>query len=349
MTDRNVRPSDWRRSTGFTLVELLVVIAIIGILIALLLPAVQAARAAARRMQCTNNMKQLALGMHNYHSAHGVFPWGQYDYMATLAGDPVNGHADTRGKFSMEQTCWMQQILPYIGEDTLYDLISPNFQIVYNFGNDGPDRGATHWLGRETLVSTLMCPSDEAHPAYDPNGGGFKGNYVMCAAGDTTMGVRSYLCRRAKFCPDDLNGVFYMQSKTKVGDITDGTSHTLMGSELIVIPGGQPAQETPRGDSRGAYYNSFRGGVLFTAYWPPNTSAEDRLDDKYHCDDSGFEHIAPCIYTGPYWVVSARSYHSGGVNASMADGAVRFFSENIDRSLFQSLGTRNREEVISAF
>ena len=334
-----------RRSTGFTLVELLVVIAIIGILVAMLLPAVQAAREAARRIQCTNNLKQIALAMHNYHSAHGVFPTGQYDYMATLAGAPLPaGHPKITGRLSMEQSCWMQQILPYLEEQPLYDRISPNFEIQYNFGTDGHQRGAAFWAGRETIVSTLTCPSDSAHPAYDPDGGGFKGNYIMCAAGDTTMGERTGYCN---FCPDDLNGVFYMLSWTKVTDVLDGTSKTLMGSELIVIPGGVPATTIFGGDSRGAYYNSFRGGVLFTALWPPNTSVADRIDDQIHCDDTGFEDIAPCIFTGE-WVVSARSYHTGGVNASLVDGSVRFVSENIERRVFQAMGTRNGGEVVNA-
>ena len=331
-----------KRLHGFTLVELLVVIAIIAILIALLLPAVQAAREAARRMECTNNLKQIGVAMHNYHSTHGVFPVGQYDYMATLAGGPHHGNPELLGHLSMEQSCWMQQILPYLGEQPLYDLISPNFDIEYNFGTDGTDRGAAFWEGRETTVSTLTCPSDGAHPAYDPDGGGFKGNYIMCAAGDTTMGERTGSCN---FCPDDLNGVFYMLSWTKVADVFDGTSNTLMGSELIVIPGGVPATTIPSGDSRGAYYNSFRGGVLFTALWPPNTSVADRIDDHIHCDDTGFEDIAPCIFTGE-WVVSARSYHAGGVNASLVDGSVRFVSENIERHVFQAMGTRNGGEVV---
>ena len=318
-----------KRLHGFTLVELLVVIAIIAILIALLLPAVQAAREAARRMECTNNLKQIGVAMHNYHSTHGVFPVGQYDYMATLAGGPHLGKPELIGRLSMEQP--------------LYDLISPNFEIEYNFGSDGTQRGAAFWEGRETIVSTLTCPSDGAHPAYDPDGGGFKGNYIMCAAGDTTMGERTGACN---FCPDDLNGVFYMLSWTKVTDVFDGTSNTLMGSELIVIPGGVPATTIPGGDSRGAYYNSFRGGVLFTALWPPNTSVADRIDDHIHCDDTGFEDIAPCIFTGE-WVVSARSYHAGGVNASLVDGSVRFVSENIERRVFQAMGTRNGGEVVN--
>ena len=132
--------------------------------------------------------------------------------------------------------------------------------------------------------------------------------------------------------------MFYLHSTTKISDIHDGTSNTLMGSETIVI------KETPPGqfDARGAYYWGMWGGAVFTAFCPPNTNHPDRLEEPKLCMDTPH---TPCINSGDM-ANYARSRHVGGVYVLMADGSVHFVSNTIDRLTFQNLGSREGGEVI---
>src|SRR4051794_26466637 len=150
----------FRRRTAFTLIELLVVIAVIGILIALLLPAVQKIREAASRTQCINNMKQLGLALHNYHGSYGKFPIG----MTKLVAD-----------YSTYDPCWMQYTLPYLEQDTLYRIFLPYF---------GSATPTMSWPSNQTVVRGLLCPSDPNYSAPKTiylSYPGFYGNYVLCA------------------------------------------------------------------------------------------------------------------------------------------------------------------------
>jgi len=205
---------------AFTLVELLVVIAIIGILVALLLPAIQAAREAARRTQCTNNLKQVGLALHNHHDVRKKFPLGTMHPI-----DVPNPGGEPRWN-------WMHFILPYMEESTLYE----------SFKAQRKTRPATEGLylydNAETVVTTLQCPSDPNSPkdmtfgATTPAAGqGAHGNYVTCSGdtkhsdsvGGSTTGMK-------------LNGMFFYNSAIRMADLTDGTSKTLMAAELLVSP-----------------------------------------------------------------------------------------------------------------
>ncbi|QDU63303.1 hypothetical protein Pan216_41810 [Planctomycetes bacterium Pan216] len=293
---------------AFTLVELLVVIAIIGILVSLLLPAVQQARESARRSMCSNNLKQVALGLLNYHDAHNVFPYG------ARLGDPLNG--DT-----LVRDTWMHRILPFIDQTNLFD--------DYEAWN-----GDNCWLApdaiRSRAIPMLMCPSDPAGPAF---GGasttpGFQGNYVLLNGNGF---VERY----------DANGLFWVSSDTKLGDVADGTSKTLLASEVI-IRGSQPMSGA-WGAGGGYWGGASGGGYGFTTAEPPNPLLPDVL---YGCKSTDFPG-SPCFVRGSYGdpEIYARSYHPGGVNTALSDGTVQFFGNSTSRDVFRAMGTRAQGEL----
>ncbi len=321
-----MRLSTLRRTAGFTLVELLVVIAIIGILVSLLLPAVQSARAAARRMQCSNNLKQLGLALHNYHTLNGVFPAAEYIQIDSKnAGNPT---PDDWVRWS-----WFAAVLPQIEQQAMAD--------VYAEHLSKPRTGSfsyTNLPHKTTIAPTFMCPSDPANPKIHngstaANSQGFHGNYVL-DAGDGYFNEGGY-ANSAK-----LNGLFYVASKTRIDDIKDGTTNTLLSSEIILVPDG--AVGSGQEDIRGRYHNVAHAGALFSTKYPPNTSQPDRHN---YCLNKVEQ--APCTSTLTNVIVSARSYHSGGVLTGLADGSVRFLSDSIDIVTYNALGTRAGEEVIS--
>jgi len=308
------------RIAAFTLVELLVVIAIIGILVSLLLPAVQSAREAARRMQCGNNIRQLGLALHNYHTANSVFPAGQYIKIDTTTPD------------NWVRWSWFAGVLPFIEQQNLADSFAEHLS--------GPRTGTysyTDLPNKEAVVPTFMCPSDPANPkttngAAASNQQGFHGNYMLNGGSDffNPGGVDG---------STQLDGLFYVASQTRIDDIRDGTTNTLLASEIILVKDGPIGSGEQ--DIRGRYHNVRHAGALFSTKYPPNTSQPDRHN---YCSNKLPE--APCTPTGTNVIVSARSYHSGGVMCALADGSVRFLSENVDSDTYHALGTRAGGEVI---
>jgi prepilin-type N-terminal cleavage/methylation domain-containing protein len=321
-----------RRPSGFTLVELLVVIAIIGILIALLLPAVQAAREAARRAQCTNSLKQIGAALHNYHGVFGRFPPGQFNYITAgaVAGGPPNG----------ERRCWVQPILSYLEQESFGAEMSSWMKTD----------GRSWWLPNRVLtIATVACPSDPAMPknvttGWSESAGGTPqtsqgshGNYVACA------GSEVFNPNPADPHGRNRNGIFYGASKTRLDDVKDGTSNTLLTSEIVVVP--DVLSPAPgRHDLRGRYFNAQQGNVLFSTRAPPNTSIGDV---------SSYCIAAPRAPCGPLAtsnvVQSARSYHLGGVNAGLADGSVRFITDGINTETYRNLGGRAEGGAISDY
>ncbi|MGE3805372.1 MAG: DUF1559 domain-containing protein [Gemmataceae bacterium] len=304
---------------GFTLIELLVVIAIIGILIGLLLPAVQKVREAANRTRCQNNMRQVALALHNYHSTFDAFPHGT-----------INDYKVDPG-WDQQRHCWMQAILSQIEQPAL----SANFQNWLQAGSGPCLYGGGGVPGHMTPISVLMCYSDPANPKTKSFSGadqGAHGSYVLCS------GSTSFNTTTLPGMGLNLNGIFYSKSNTRISAIGDGTSNTLLVSEIIL------SRDATAHDTRGRYWNNAnQGSVLFSTLYPPNTTAADRLQ---WCSTIP---RAPCSATTTDINLSARSYHPGGVNVAFADGSTRFLSDNIDPTTYQALGTRAGGEVLSPY
>jgi prepilin-type N-terminal cleavage/methylation domain-containing protein len=299
---------------GFTLVELLVVIAIIGILIALLLPAVQAAREAARRTQCVNNMKQIGLALHNYHDTYKTFPvsaiWGTPNVPANqmATGQPVAFHHT-----------WVTMILPFMEQQPLYDTV--NFNL--------PAWGQSI-VG--TRVDNLHCPSDGGAldtPA-DTSGIEFT-NYPG------SMGYHWW------YGPPQIRGVLNIEKPVRIAHITDGTSNTVAVCERYSrgFDGGQVRTNgtgAPRSMSSAPV---FTPAFLGTSYagWPTNEGGTDRFADV----DGTFPKVSGQwfrnhAYTPIYMTYGGlnshwfgpSSQHPGGANHLLSDGSVRFIAETMN-------------------
>lgn len=334
-----------RPTRGFTLVELLVVIAIIGVLVALLLPAVQAAREAARRSTCLNKLKQLALAHQNYHSAFDHFP--KAPRLDTKDDDPI--YID---------------LLPYIEGSILAER--------YNEARRSDDTLQPRDLF-ELLSSrdpTFECPSDTPRQfLYSLDGqateyiGDWKGNYGFNwgsyryeeqAPPDNILNMMTD--RPAGFTGGP--GPYQPNKEIGMRRIVDGTSNTLLQMELIQAPTGGPPNTQI--DRRGRIWLPGGGGVEVMTLMAPNSSkssgsaaAADLFNrgigpDVGYCVDRPEENL-PCqrVSSDPApHSLASRSYHSGGVQVSLCDGSARFISDDIDIWAWRALSTRAGEEVV---
>lgn len=306
--------------SGFTLVELLVVIAIIGVLIALLLPAVQQAREAARRLQCTNHQKQIGLALHNYHDTFLQFPPGCFT-------DMLNKPEGSSSASNKMRYGWMHPLLPMIEEGATYDIFIDEVQNTSKF--------AWQTSVRENVIEDFLCPSD-------PNGGklvkgtsglGFAGNYVLFSGTDGITGSGT-----------QEDGMFYPWSKTQFKDVTDGTSNTSMITEILLVP-----ETGTNHDRRGCYWIAEGGGGNYLAATLHNpNSTTPTSSDMQQAGNFISTPYAPCANgSWAYFRVTARSNHPGGVLTTMADGSVKFYSETMDNPIWQALGTRSNGEITS--
>jgi prepilin-type N-terminal cleavage/methylation domain-containing protein/prepilin-type processing-associated H-X9-DG protein len=352
------------RRRAFTLIELLVVIAIIAVLIALLLPAVQSAREAARRMQCTNNLKQIGLALHNYYDVNSVFPMGASSGMRDL------------GQYQAKQNLSAHvALLPFLGETPVYNSFN------FNWGCEDSSTVLCYQIQRTAQTSQIkafLCPSDPFAGKSNNNGTSNTNNYYACI-GTTTYYAVVGDTGIATLKNTESSGLFAFQRSYGLQNCTDGTSNTVAFSEALV---GNPSQtkrqknigvnnvtgfptgallldassaptlliqaiktctkawesgshnvDTQRGQN---WAHGAMAFTLFNTLVPPNNTQ----DQWTHCSNTG---------SGSLSVFSnADSWHSGGVNVLLGDGSVRFFKESTNQRIWWALGTKAGGEIISS-
>ncbi|MFO0892976.1 MAG: DUF1559 domain-containing protein [Isosphaeraceae bacterium] len=359
------------RSRGFTLIELLVVIAIIAVLIALLLPAVQSAREAARRAQCTNNLKQIGLALHNYHSTHGTFPMG---------GSLNWSSAPTPQFYTWNNWSAQALLLPFLEQTPLYNAANMNWA-VWHDGRAGVGYFANLTIFN-TRVAAFLCPSDGFAGVSNIN------NYQASVGPNTQAEGMTTIANATTMTPtiggNGSPGLFAYVHTYGINSTTDGTSNTIAFSEVAV--GGQ-ANNAVQGrngivgvaDITGARRFSAQDGVaaiqayiaacdakwrsatpttdfknsigtrwamgamswtMFSTIMPPNARAPQTWGAcRIGCPNCGTDHSQ---------MTNASSLHPGGVNVAMGDGSVRFMKATISQPIWWALGTKGGGEVLSA-
>jgi len=327
-----------RTPAGFTLVELLVVIAIIGVLVALLLPAVQAAREAARRSQCSNNLRQLALAYHTYHDTNLQYPAGNIATNNLSNGaNNRSGTAELNGGFYDGMWGWPVAILPFLEGGNLATQFDLNTRPYVSersdvwFGTFGPEttHGPLNVLPCQQMPKIFSCPST---PPAGPGGGKAQFKNYALNAGD---GINISAC-----CPEratDSNGIGHKNSRVRMAEVTDGTSSTFLHLE-------QASTYFELGRAPGTLY---RGLPTNPFVWV-NHHSQGMAIAAVGTGRPMPPNPIPALMQA--WGQNARTvwgYHPGGVMASMCDGSVSFVPNVIAQATWQAAFTRNGGEVVT--
>ncbi len=372
-----------QRRTGFTLIELLVVIAIIAVLISLLLPAVQSAREAARRAQCTNNLKQIGLAMHNYHGVNNAFPPGGTN-TSTIQGQVAQGWG-----------CWSAHamMLPYLEQTTIYNAL--NFNIVCESASNNND-DLCQTTGTTRNISVFLCPSDAGADTFGQWSGGpagqsynFPGNNYFASVGSSMNQYGNSLY--AEIVPVGAsapNGMFQVfGSSITVASVTDGTSNTIAmgewikgstkgtlqlpqdavvmgttlpagaapGSPLLLMPAGgagfnawlqQCVQQIPATNGMGNPYSELGQDWCVGLFFHTIGNTLVGPNPPYPNCAADVYGLGDTDDDIGYFGLSSR--HPGGCNVLMADGSARFLKNSVSQLTLWGLGSRNQGEVFSA-
>jgi prepilin-type N-terminal cleavage/methylation domain-containing protein/prepilin-type processing-associated H-X9-DG protein len=338
------------RRRAFTLIELLVVIAIIAVLIGLLLPAVQKVRAAAARIQCENNLKQVGIALHNYEGARGQFP-------PAFPGEVKPPYVGVVPAYFYSWSV-LAQLNPYLEQTAIYnamDLDQPMY--LYPSLTVSP----ANQFAVQQVVRLFLCPADKGEPVAGGYGVPTFGpsNYAACLGSGTTNGGAPY------GSPWDADGAFRAQQGARVGEIRDGTSNTAAFSESL-LGEGATAFGPPPGDAKRVYgsvappldpancgspaswnYQQPRGFqwvageircVSYNHYFTPNAANYDCVTNINTPGPQQFTAVG---------LKAARSNHTNGVNLLLCDGSVRFVSNSVQPATWAALSTRAGGEVMS--
>ena len=348
-------------SRGFTLIELLVVIAIIGILVALLLPAVQAVRAAARRTSCANNIRQIALAVHNYESARKRFPANQIG----------PGVSDGAGGYGEGYYSWLVPLLPSLEQGNLHR--SFNLKINNGDGN-GYKISQSHEnaLAAATPVATFLCPSDTPNEenaiilgSANPACSNYAGNAGWPSYAEGYMGERGAPGKHNGAIPliHPSSPVSWHTTKIGMENFVDGTSSTALLSERL-IQSGNSAAEINNGDDRLRSLHILERYETLPAIVDQMSSSHAHILESAHIGrswSSGSPLVAPTYMhvqtpnsvIGHYntsmdegdFVVTASSRHTGGVNLALVDGSIRFVSDTVAPEIWWAVGSRDDGRV----
>jgi prepilin-type N-terminal cleavage/methylation domain-containing protein/prepilin-type processing-associated H-X9-DG protein len=309
------RPTDVRQRKAFTLVELLVVIAIIGILISLILPAVQMARESARRIQCANHLRQLGIASHLYHDVHKVLPFGQ-----------------STAKYSA-----VSQLLPFMEQTNLHE------KIDFRFSSSDPRND----FPRLQEVSFFRCPSD-TNDEFPESGGRI--NYMPNKGSGVVWGDHALNATMPR-----PNGVFFKESHVKFGDIIDGLSNTAAFSERIINDGSNgllspysdifaSSAKPLTADEAITVCGQVNINNLATQF--PAFMGAPWIDGKH-----GYQHVdrpntRSCGFnTCGRAMMNATSWHPGGVQVGLCDGSVQYVKNEVDILTWRALGSRNERDA----
>ncbi len=330
------------RRRGFTLVELLVVIAIIGVLVGLLLPAVQSAREAARRMSCSNNMKQIGLAYHNFHDARGEFPAASTWYQN---GKSSSSLPDFSQPAALDKS-WTVDIFPYMEQDALYEGIDDLDQFA--------DRGGLFGDANRELVSThvsvYQCPSS-------PGPHEFTGYWNYASEG--TWGEKEFdeskvvatgdYMRAREVRYNDGSGkrviktAMYWKQPARFRDITDGTSNTILINETAGAP--EPWFAGKKLAPSDDLYDWARGRLEWVGPW----ASFKHWRIRNHSADGRTRFAGTCLINCNNTEAQPYSFHPGGCQFVMCDGSVRFLSESIDITTAVNLFGREDNQVVGEF